>query len=94
MPLEDEDITAIGLLQRSADSVSHESDGSESDLEDDEVLVSGEEDQVDESAFGKLIMSALEPCAPFHCKFHCELNFIERYCVKRNGLQEELRMRL
>ena len=56
---EEEDVTAIGLLQpkRSADSAD-ESDESE----DDEVLVSeGEEqEEVDESAFEKLIMSALE----------------------------------
>ena len=61
---EEEDITAIGLQQRTrsavADSVSDESDASES--EDDEVLVSeGEEqEEVDESAFEKLITSALE----------------------------------
>ena len=63
---EEEDITAIGLLQkaqtRSADlvSTSNESDNSES--EDDEVLVSEEEEveDVDESTFEKLINSSLE----------------------------------
>ena len=65
---EEEDVTAIGLLQpertRSADSVSasDEPDNSESESEDDEVLVSEEEEleEVDESAFEKLIKSALE----------------------------------
>ena len=57
----EEDVTAIGLLQRSAGSVSNESDLEES--EDDEledVLVSeGEElEEVDESAFGRLMASA------------------------------------
>ena len=74
----------------SADSVFDEPDGSESDSEDGGVLVSEEVNQVDESVSGKLIASALEPSAPFYCKFHCGLNFIERYCVKRNGLQEKL----
>ena len=62
---EEEDITAVGLLQRtrtrSVDSVSatDESDNSESE---DEVLVSEEEEveEVDESAFEKLINSSLE----------------------------------
>ena len=61
-------ITAIGLLQRartrSADSVSasDESDNSDAESEDDEVLVSEEEEmeEVDESAFEKLINSSLE----------------------------------
>ena len=63
---EEEDVTAIGLLQRtrSADSVSasDESDNSDAELEDDEVLVSEEEEmeEVDESAFEELIKSALE----------------------------------
>ena len=50
---EQEDIIAIGLLQRSADSASGEP-------EDDEMLVGeGEEpEEVDESAFGNLIASA------------------------------------
>ena len=62
---EEEDVTAIGLLQpertRNADSVSasDKSDNSESESEDDEVLVSEEEEleEVDESAFEKLIKS-------------------------------------
>ena len=57
---EEEDITVIGLQQRtrSAGSVSDESDESE----DDEVLVNeGEEqEEVDESAFEKLMTSALK----------------------------------
>ena len=56
---EEEDVTAIGLLQleRSADSAD-EPDESEND----EVLVSEGEDQeeVEESAFEKLIIGALE----------------------------------
>ena len=59
---EEEDIAAIELLQRSrsADSAPDGSDDSES--EDDEVLVSQEEElaEVDESAFEKLIKRALE----------------------------------
>ena len=61
---EEEDITAIGLQQRTrsavVDSLSDESDASKS--EDDEVLVSDGEEQaeVDESALEKLITSALE----------------------------------
>ena len=59
----EEDVTAVGLLQQSAGSVSNESDLEES--EDDEledVLVSeGEElEEVDESAFGRLMASAVE----------------------------------
>ena len=63
---EEEDITAIGLLQpertRSADSVSASDKSNNSESEDDEVLVSEEEEleEVDESAFEKLIKSALE----------------------------------
>ena len=63
---EEEDITAIGLLQpertRSADSVSASDESDNSESEDDEVLVSKEEEleEVDESAFEKLIKSALE----------------------------------
>ena len=64
---EEEDITAIGLLQpertRNADSVSasDKSDNSESESGDVVVLVSDEVEleEVDESAFVKLIKSAL-----------------------------------
>ena len=53
---EGKDITAIGLLQRSADLVSSGSDESE----DDGMLVSeGEElEEIDESGFGKLLTSS------------------------------------
>ena len=56
----EEDVTAIGLLQQSAGAESDESDESEDELED--VLVSeGEElEEVDESAFGRLMASAVE----------------------------------
>jgi predicted RNA-binding protein with PUA domain len=52
---EEEDVTAIGLIQGSANSESDES-------EDDEVIVSeGEElEQADELAFGRLMASAVE----------------------------------
>ena len=55
---EEEGVSAIELLQRSADSVSDEFDGPE----DDEAPVSeGEKkEEVDGSAFEKLITSALE----------------------------------
>ena len=58
----EEDVTAIGLLQRSGGlgSVPESSESDES--EDDEVLVSeGEElENFDESAFGRLMASAVE----------------------------------
>ena len=61
---EEKDITAIGLLQRtrSADLVSASDESNNSEPEDDEVLVSEEEEleEVGESAFEKLIKSALE----------------------------------
>ena len=61
---EEEDITAIGLLQleraRSADLVSASDKSDNSESEDDEVLVSEEELKVNESGFEKLIKSALE----------------------------------
>ena len=63
---EEEDITAVGLLQRtrtrSVDSVSASDESGNSESEDDEVLVSEEEEaeEVDESAFEKLINSSLE----------------------------------
>ena len=63
---EEVDITAIGLLQRaqtrSADSVSASDESDNSESEDDEVLVSEEEEveEVDESAFEKLINSSPE----------------------------------
>ena len=59
---EGEGITATGLQQRtrSTDSASDESGDSEPALEDDEVPVSEEElEEVDESAFGKLITDVL-----------------------------------
>ena len=63
---EEEDITAIGLLQRtwSADSVSASDESDNSESEDDEMLVSEEEEleEVDESAFEKFMKSALEHC--------------------------------
>ena len=65
---EEEDVTAIGLLQRArtrnadSESTSDESTSGNSESEDDEVLVSEEEEveEVDESAFEKLINSSLE----------------------------------
>ena len=63
---EEGDITAIGLLQRaqtrSADSVSASDESYNSESEDDEVLLSEEEEveEVDESTFEKLINSSLE----------------------------------
>ena len=63
---EEEDSTAIRLLQRTqstdSESASDESDNSDAELEDDEVLVSKEEEleEVDELAFEKFIKSALE----------------------------------
>ena len=60
---EEEDIAAIGLLQRtrSADSVSASDESDNSESEDGEVLVREVElEEVDESAFEKLIKSALE----------------------------------
>ena len=63
---EEEDITAFGLLQRaqtqSADSVSASDESDNSESEDNEVLLSEEEEveEADESAFEKLINSSLE----------------------------------
>ena len=70
----EEDVTALGLLQRSgAGSASNlESASEDSESEIDEVLVSeGEEqEEVDESAFGKLMAGAVEQS---RCVFHCQV---------------------
>ena len=69
-----EDVTALGLLQRSGTgSASNlESASEDSESENDKVLVSeGEEqEEVDESAFGKLMASAVEQS---RCVFHWQV---------------------
>jgi hypothetical protein len=77
----EEDVTAIGLQSGGADSASDESGTDESEFEDDEVLVSEAEEQEEVEALGH--------CVLFYPKFHCELNFIERYWCRAKWFTRE-----
>lgn len=79
---EEEDVTAIGLIQKGSDSESDESD-------DDEVIVSeGEEfEQANDSAFRKLMASAVEEsrCVwPSNCSNTCSRT---NYLVEKQVLE-------